>query len=723
MHLSHGSLLKLAIGLLLFTLNGRALASEAVALPDAEEFCARWSANEASLDAQWQDGKPLVLEDLINAFLNYEAQLGEPEAFEFLESIALCTDSFELKLWLKQFELYRQGMPFNSEVFAQVTRGFLELESCSKYYRIHQLYFTTAFQQLQRTDLQLEQTILELEEEARRERCDDGLYLMNNIEVLRLCKVQRFEEASRLSEKLNIPGDSPYLKWAEAQIQIHVNLGTKRFVDASKGYEGLRNYWLQRRDTTRVIASLNNMAFTFREAGKIDSAMFYFEKAEALAEAVNHLVWLGIIRGNIASCNFILEDYTAAIDGLLQDYEFTRFTNDHRSGISSLIMAAEAYQRLEKLDSANYWLNIAERELNQWHKGPKGSEDLRERMHFRRYAIAKERGNTQAALIHLEAYQSLSDSLTQDQLQRQSRDQQVLMTAERLYADKRALLAKDEANRELISKQRIFVTVTLIFTGVLVLALFAVYALFKQQRQDRKQTAELLDTSQQQNNRLKNFALIVSHNLRGSAGNIKSLVELLQADKTSNDQEEILEHLGMASDSLNQTINDLNGLIKNYSSSKEELVSVELYPVVRQVTRNMQEAEGRQDFEVEITIPQGLHVRGIPSYIESVVYNFTSNAYKYRHADRYPRLRIVAEEKEDGVFITFEDNGQGIDLEKHKADLFKLFSTFHENEDAQGVGLYATHNQVRSMGGTIDVCSTPGEGTTFTVKLQPVQPN
>lgn len=718
MHLSPRSLLNIAACVLFFTLSGTLFASEPSELPDAEDICARWSANEASLDAQWQDGKPLALEQLINAFLDYKDRVGQAEAFQFLESIESCSDNLELKLWLRQFELYRDGEVFNAEVFAEVTQGFLKTESCSKYYRIHHLYFTTAFQQLQRTDLKLEQSILEAEEQARREGCEDGLFLMNTVEVLRLCKINRFDEASRLADKLVRTGDSPYLKWAEAQVIIHVNLGMNRFVDASKGYERLRNYWLKRRDTTRVIASLNNMAFTYREAGVIDSALYIFRKAESLAEAVQHRIWLGIIRGNIASCNFILEDYPAAISGLLQDYELTKYTNDHRSGISSLIMAAEAYQRLEKLDSAVYWLNVAERELNQWHKGPKGSEDLRERIYFRRYAVAKELGNTPGALQHLEAYQALSDSLTQDRLQRQSRDQQVLMTAERLYADKRALLAKDEANQELINKQRVFVIITLFFMGLLALALFAVYILFKQQRKDRKRTADLLEVTQQQNNRLKNFALIVSHNLRGSAGNIKSLVDLLQLGQSESDKNEILQHLGTASDSLNHTIHELNGLIRNYGASQEQMKPVELEPIVRKVVNTLQDAEGRQKFSVDLKISSGLKVSGITSYLESIIYNFTSNAYKYRNPERQAKCTISAEQVGREVLIAFSDNGLGIDLNKHGADLFKLFNTFHNNKDAQGVGLYATHNQVRAMGGSIDVKSTPGKGTTFTVRLQ-----
>ena len=63
------------------------------------------------------------------------------------------------------------------------------------------------------------------------------------------------------------------------------------------------------------------------------------------------------------------------------------------------------------------------------------------------------------------------------------------------------------------------------------------------------------------------------------------------------------------------------------------------------------------------------------------------------------------------------DNGLGIDMEKHGADLFGLYKTFHNNRNSKGVGLYITRAQVLSLGGRIEVSSTPGKGSPFTVCL------
>jgi len=80
-------------------------------------------------------------------------------------------------------------------------------------------------------------------------------------------------------------------------------------------------------------------------------------------------------------------------------------------------------------------------------------------------------------------------------------------------------------------------------------------------------------------------------------------------------------------------------------------------------------------------------------------------------------VRVYAELREDEVMVAFEDNGIGIDLGAHGADLFGMYQTFHDYEDARGVGLYITRNQIASMGGRVEVESTPGQGSLFKVYL------
>jgi len=75
---------------------------------------------------------------------------------------------------------------------------------------------------------------------------------------------------------------------------------------------------------------------------------------------------------------------------------------------------------------------------------------------------------------------------------------------------------------------------------------------------------------------------------------------------------------------------------------------------------------------------------------------------------------MVSSKKEGNkVVVAFNDNGQGIDLDRHGRKIFGMYKTFHGNEDAKGIGLFITKNQIEAMNGKIEVESTVNVGTTF----------
>ncbi|WP_020403531.1 PAS domain-containing sensor histidine kinase [Gracilimonas tropica] len=229
--------------------------------------------------------------------------------------------------------------------------------------------------------------------------------------------------------------------------------------------------------------------------------------------------------------------------------------------------------------------------------------------------------------------------------------------------------------------------------------------------------SETLDIISQQNKRLKNFAHIVSHNLRNHSGSISMLIECFKGEDSQDERKQLFDHLCIASERLKETIKDLNEIIdEQYKSAKIER-EVNLVEFIKKTKEVLTTEIDSNDAKLIVQVPKNFTFSYNPVYLESILLNFFSNAIKYRHPDRSPIVEVNAYEKDDHIWLEISDNGKGIDLQKHGDDLFGMYKTFHDNDDAKGIGLFITKNQIESMGGHIEVKSTPGEGTKFILCL------
>ncbi|MCR9130994.1 MAG: PAS domain-containing sensor histidine kinase [bacterium] len=229
---------------------------------------------------------------------------------------------------------------------------------------------------------------------------------------------------------------------------------------------------------------------------------------------------------------------------------------------------------------------------------------------------------------------------------------------------------------------------------------------------------ELLDSLNvisKQNERLSNFAHIVSHNLRNHAGGISMLSSLIQVSESTEEKEELIGMLESASERLNETIADLNEIIDKQSKAEIDLKLLDFREVLDGVKEVLATEIKTHGVEFIEEIEPGLYFRYSPAYLDSILLNLCSNAIKYRHPDRAPEVHIKVWREQEKVHMQISDNGRGIDLEKHAASIFGMYKTFHGNENAKGIGLYITKNQIESLGGSILIESEPDSGTTFTI--------
>ena len=233
------------------------------------------------------------------------------------------------------------------------------------------------------------------------------------------------------------------------------------------------------------------------------------------------------------------------------------------------------------------------------------------------------------------------------------------------------------------------------------------------QKEKEQELLKMLEIVNSQNNKLLNFAHIVSHNLRTHAGNIKSLLELYH--NSSFTHEETITNIDIVSKELNETIENLNDLVKVHTQTNKEFVSLQLSDYITRMLYILNEDITNKNIIIENNVNEKIQVNCIPAYLESILLNLVTNAIKYSNDKKDILISFNVTDTTDFLILNVSDNGVGIDMERYGSSIFGLYKTFHGHEDSRGVGLYITKNQIETMGGKIEVESKPNVGSTFKV--------
>ncbi|PPK96867.1 PAS domain S-box-containing protein [Nonlabens xylanidelens] len=236
------------------------------------------------------------------------------------------------------------------------------------------------------------------------------------------------------------------------------------------------------------------------------------------------------------------------------------------------------------------------------------------------------------------------------------------------------------------------------------------------ERKVEKEKKLFLKEIMSKNERLLNFAYIVSHNLRSHSSNFKGLIDFYKESEELEIRSKIISMLDISSDNLNQTIEDLNQVVSVHSN-KIELKNIALKDFVLHTLESVSLEVMKNEYDIEVDIKNDTKIVAFPAYLESILLNLITNSIRYRDPNKQLKIIISAKIRNESCTIMVSDNGIGIDLERNKDKIFGMYKTFHEHKDSNGLGLFMTKNQVEAMGGNISVQSKVGTGTKFTIEL------
>jgi two-component system, OmpR family, phosphate regulon sensor histidine kinase PhoR len=220
----------------------------------------------------------------------------------------------------------------------------------------------------------------------------------------------------------------------------------------------------------------------------------------------------------------------------------------------------------------------------------------------------------------------------------------------------------------------------------------------------------------------KEFVANVSHELRTPLTMIKGFVETLRDGALSDPSKgpEFLATIDKHVDQLTNLVNDLLELSR--LESREGLprrARVEMASTLARVVEFMKPAAAKKRQALELAVNGTLPgVAGDPDYLERAVSNLVDNAIKYTPDGG--RIRLSAKSDDSSVVIEVTDSGIGIPPE----DLPRVFERFYRVDKSRsremggtGLGLSIVKHVVQVHGGTVEVESTVGGGSTFRVKL------
>jgi len=229
----------------------------------------------------------------------------------------------------------------------------------------------------------------------------------------------------------------------------------------------------------------------------------------------------------------------------------------------------------------------------------------------------------------------------------------------------------------------------------------------------------LFDLTQNQNARLKNFAHIVSHNLRSHSANIQVLSKILPTKYPELASDEIINHIQTSSENLLETVDHLSEVALMITNKQGHLEVISIKKIVdKSVTSIAAIAEGAGVMILN-EVNEDYTILGLTAYVESITLNLLTNAIKYSDQSKTNRMvRLYTLKTPEYVVLCVEDNGIGIDIEKHGRKMFGMYKTFHNHPEARGIGLFMSKNQAEAIGGNIEIISSEGKGTTFKVYFQ-----
>lgn len=343
------------------------------------------------------------------------------------------------------------------------------------------------------------------------------------------------------------------------------------------------------RQTTPVMSYIN-IAEVYLALGSVELAKDYFQRARVLSEESENKRALAYAYSGLGETLLFDEKYDSAILFFERAIQLRKLIHDVRGLATTLQLLGNAHFKTNKLDLAEskyFDSNLYARQI--------GAKDLELQAIKCLFSVDSSRGDYLRALKLNYKYNQLKDSLFNLEKERQLARIQTIYNVEKKEKANALLLKDKKANEAMIKYQTVInigVALGVVLFGVMSFILYkqreqkneANYLLKLRNEEINKQKDALEESARElkdlnlnlekkveqrtqvinkKNQKLREYAFMNAHNVRGPLTNILSLTQLLETLNSKDDHKEIIRHLHSSAEKLDNVIHDIKDNLEN----------------------------------------------------------------------------------------------------------------------------------------------------------------
>lgn len=483
-----------------------------------------------------------------------------------------------------------------------------------------------------------------------------------------------------------------------------------------------------------LISALSELGLVYGELKQNDSANIYFRRADSLAYKIKDNISQAELKMGWAEFLSNNGDIHEADTLAHNAYWMIVNASNYRLLPRVNLLMGQVHYKLQQYDKAMVYLKSLLSMTSE------ANLDLQRDAHFYMSQIYEKNGNDEKATLHINRYLILKESLQSVELARQIEKLQFRLEIEKKETENEILKANSARNSAIIAQQRLE-NVILIAVVTFVSALFFVQSRNSKKKREinekleqqyieiQKQKEEIAEQNKklekrnhdlsELNHEKDTLMNIVAHDLKSPLNRIHGLSDLVEID--GNLGKEQIKYLRLIKDSTRSGLDlivdllDVNSLEVN---REPRYSNFNLSTFLRDRVGTFGHYASIKEIEIKLIERNIDDISLDPEYLSRIIDNLISNAIKFSPRNS---LIIISAEKTNGLYvIEVKDHGPGF-TPNDKKQLYQKFKKLSARptagETSNGLGLAIVKILVDRLDGIIELNSTPGLGSEFTISF------